>query len=144
MQKGFDEAAMVDAKAATGNIFGTLIHFLLCKDFDYYAERAFLKEMKGFEDYLVNKKIQGDFIIGNKISLLDCSITPQLYIMDIALKHYYPNSHDKVSAQFPHVLKYMNHMYNTAAFKTTKYPSETMIHGWTVARSQSSSKACGV
>ena len=88
----------------------------------------------------------GPYLVGDRISLLDCSFAPKLYHMDAALAHFYPDTLKKVR-DFKNLRKYQDTMFSHPAFKSTKYPSETVVWGWTGAR-EAAAKAegggCGV
>ena len=142
LEKGFSEPLSVDAQNATTKIFPSLAKLLKNKEFDYYSEKALLASLKDFEAFLEQERGGGEFLLGNKISMIDCSLAPKLYILDVATKHFYPDTHKKFE-EFKCVQKYMKQIFATKAFKTTKYAPEVMIAGWEAAREQAN-KSCGV
>ena len=66
--------------------------------------------------------------------------------MQITLKHYRPETWKKVEKNYPAVMSYMKKVFNTNAFKESKYSSDTVVWGWDNARKakKEGGKACAV
>ena len=70
--------------------------------------------------------------------LLDCSVAPKLFHLDVALAHFHPESHAKVKEMFPGLAAYAQTVFDQDAFKDTAYPKGTVVWGWTTARQRNS------
>ena len=75
---------------------------------------------------------QGDFLTGPKITLMDCSLTPKLYILKTLNEAFKKGALDL--AKFPAVSAYMAMMFARPSFVKTVYPVEVMKWGWAPKR----------
>ena len=78
----------------------------------------------------------GSFLAGDgeQLTLLDCSLAPKLYHMSIGLKAFKESAID-IDTSFPKVKAYMDVIFDRQSFKDSIYPEETVVWGWTNARS---------
>ena len=79
-----------------------------------------------------NAHLPGPYLVGNgeQFTLLDCSMAPKLYAMDVCLKEIKDNAID-VSANYPWVRKYMDDLFKRPSFASTvEYGPETVVWGW--------------
>ena len=76
----------------------------------------------------------GPYIVGNgkQFTLLDCSLAPKLYALDVCLTEVKGWTADELQTKFPHVRKYMDALFDRPSFqKTVEYGKETVVWGWT-------------
>ena len=76
----------------------------------------------------------GPCMTGKSIALIDCSLAPKLFHMQIGLDVFKGNAID-VGSQFPAVAAYMESVFGRPSFQATSYPKDTVIWGWRNARS---------
>eukprot|EP00095_Tigriopus_kingsejongensis_P010584 maker-scaffold449_size167299-snap-gene-0.13 protein:Tk10584 transcript:maker-scaffold449_size167299-snap-gene-0.13-mRNA-1 annotation:"gsh-dependent dehydroascorbate monomeric enzymes catalyzing the reduction of dha into asc" len=126
--QGREETAM---KTLSG-IFPALAKVIKSRNLDFNAEKTLLGQLQVMNSYLIGKP-KGAYLLGENISLADCSIVPKLYHLDVTLSHYYPDTRKKL-AQFPQLKAYMEQMFKLDAFQNTKYPPAYVIWGWDTAR----------
>lgn len=90
------------------------------------------EQLKGGE----NNEKTGPFLVGDgeHVTLLDCSLAPKLYHLSIGLKAFKDGAID-IKTQFPGVQAYMDHVFATSSFVDASYPEETVVWGWSNARS---------
>jgi glutathione S-transferase len=105
-------------------------------NFQADLEKSFLDQVKKINDHLAAHAGQ-DFMAGSQISLIDFSLAPKLYHMEITLGEFYPKIGEKVKKMAGHLVKYMDKMFDQEAFKATKYPAEIVIWGWSAAKGTS-------
>ena len=100
---------------------------------DHLSERRSSgKEEEGEEDG--KESNVGPYIVGNgkQFTLLDCSLAPKLYALDVCLTEVKGWSPDELKAKFPHVRNYMDALFERPSFqKTVEYGKETVVWGWT-------------
>eukprot|EP00560_Eucampia_antarctica_P002067 CAMPEP_0197837618 /NCGR_PEP_ID=MMETSP1437-20131217/32712_1 /TAXON_ID=49252 ORGANISM="Eucampia antarctica, Strain CCMP1452" /NCGR_SAMPLE_ID=MMETSP1437 /ASSEMBLY_ACC=CAM_ASM_001096 /LENGTH=318 /DNA_ID=CAMNT_0043444801 /DNA_START=152 /DNA_END=1108 /DNA_ORIENTATION=+ len=77
----------------------------------------------------------GPFLVGNgeKITLLDCSLSPKLFHLKIGLQTFKNNSID-IPNQFPSLQKYMDTIFSRDSFEQSSYAEEVVVWGWSNAR----------
>ena len=71
---------------------------------------------------------------GEQLTLLDCSLAPKLYHMQIGLDGF-KNNAINIDVQYPAIKSYMDTMFTRSSFEKTIYPKETVLWGWGNARS---------
>ena len=80
--------------------------------------------------------------------LVDCSLAPKLYHLDVAVKEFHPETHKKLQEdrEYSGLRQYMKAAFAHRAFKETKYPPEVviLIWGWGEARKCTEGKPCDV
>merc|ERR1712117_169646 len=91
------------------------------------------KELKKIDHYL-DEKCTADFLLGDKISLLDCSLAPKLYLLKVTLMAFNPELAMKLPSELWYLDAYMTRMFAHPAFNEAKYPEETVVWGWENAR----------
>jgi len=74
------------------------------------------------------------FMEGEQFSLVDCSLAPKLYHLKVGLEAFKQNSVD-LSTQYPHLQTYMDTVFARPSFVDALYPEETVVWGWSNARS---------
>lgn len=131
---GCDGGAGPAAVAATSGFFPALAKmFVDSGQLDPALESDLLKTIESMETYLGGKPAtEGDFLLGKKISLVDCSVAPKLYHLDVVLENFFPGTHGKIfhGSDFERVKKYVETMFGHPAFKQTKYAPEIVVWGW--------------
>lgn len=107
----------------------------LVKSTDYQEdlEQELMDQLKILNDHL--EKDGFKYFAGSHVSLVDFNLGPKLYHMDIALKEFYPEIHDKMKT-FTALNCYMETIFNEQAFKDSSYPKETILWGWSAARAK--------
>jgi len=113
--------------------FPAMAKFIKAPSHQRELEENLLAQLKILNDHLM--KMDSTFFAGSKISLVDFNLAPKLYHMDATLKEFYPEIHEKVKT-YTALHKYMETMFEESAFKDTIYPRETIIWGWSAARSK--------
>jgi len=134
-----DKKATEEAEKAVAGLFPAVAKYLKHTP-DGDDEDAELKSnleavLSNLETHLKRDERKGPFLVGDgtKITLLDCSLAPKLYHMQVGLEAFKGNAVD-VSNQFPVVQDYMNVLFDCESFKKTVYPKETVTWGWGNAR----------
>ena len=94
-------------------------------------EKAFIEQAKKLNDHLESQNTK--YFSGENISLIDFSVSPKLYHMDICLAEFHPKVHEKVM-KMKALKTYMDVMFAHEAFQATLYPKETILWGWSAAR----------
>jgi glutathione S-transferase len=82
----------------------------------------------------VDEEEVGPYIVGNgkQFTLLDCSLAPKLYALDVCLTEVKGWSMDELKARCPHLRNYMDALFERPSFqKTVEYGKETVVWGWT-------------
>jgi glutathione S-transferase len=75
----------------------------------------------------------GPFLVGNgtTFTLLDCSMAPKLYAMDVCLNEL-KGGGINLANDFPRLRQYMDVVFDRPSFKSTvKYGPHTVKWGWT-------------
>mmetsp|Transcript_21022 Transcript_21022/g.51668 ORF Transcript_21022/g.51668 Transcript_21022/m.51668 type:complete len:299 (+) Transcript_21022:92-988(+) len=89
-------------------------------------------KLQGIEDHLADT--DGSFLCGDDFSLLDCRLVPQLYHLNVASQEFksgIPNWKE----DYPNLQTYYESCTSRPSFQATLYPEETIIWGWSQARS---------
>jgi len=106
-------------------------------DGDDDALREALEErLRSLEDHLGNDGRTGAYLVGDgeQLTVLDCSLAPKLYHMDVCLEKLKDSPID-VAAAYPAVRKYMDEVFERPSFKdTAEYGPETVVWGWSAHR----------
>jgi len=89
-------------------------------------------ELKKVDAYLDTS--ESDFLLGDKISLLDCSLAPKLYHLKVTLMQFNPELAMRLPSELWYLDAYMTKVFAHRAFNETKCPEETVIWGWENAR----------
>ncbi len=97
-------------------------------------------------DTLQQHIFSGEYLLGDSVSLLDCSLAPKLYHLDAAVGKFHPEARKKLLEECPAVKEYSDRIFQHEAFKATKYDPAVVEWGWTEAREAAAkgAKACGV
>eukprot|EP00581_Thalassiosira_minuscula_P014957 CAMPEP_0183729080 /NCGR_PEP_ID=MMETSP0737-20130205/29671_1 /TAXON_ID=385413 /ORGANISM="Thalassiosira miniscula, Strain CCMP1093" /LENGTH=291 /DNA_ID=CAMNT_0025961185 /DNA_START=4 /DNA_END=879 /DNA_ORIENTATION=- len=97
------------------------------------AKQAVLEEkLANLEEHLSDESRTGPYLVGDgtQFTLLDCSMAPKLYAMDVCLREIKDNAVDM--GKYPNVRKYMDALFDRPSFKSTvEYGPETVVWGWT-------------
>jgi glutathione S-transferase len=131
-----------EAERATAGLFPALAKYLKHTpdgdDDDAALRRSLEEALSELESHLSKDARSGPYLVGNgeQLSLMDCSLTPKLYVAQCGLEVFKKNAVD-ISAQFPAVQAYMNTMFARDSFAKTVYPKETLVWGWSNARGAS-------
>ena len=99
---------------------------------DGEKQAALEDKLQTLEDHLSDDARTGPYLVGDgkKFTLLDCSMAPKLYAMDVCLKEIKENAIDL--GKYPKVRKYMDDLFARPSFQSTvEYGPETVVWGWT-------------
>ena len=101
-------------------------------DEDKEKQAALEEKLSTLETHLSADTRTGPYLVGNgeQFTLLDCSMAPKLYAMDVCLKEI-KDSAIEVSEKYPKVRKYMDDLFERPSFASTvEYGPETVVWGW--------------
>ena len=96
-------------------------------------QAALEEKLSVLEEHLGNDNRTGPYLVGNgeQFTLLDCSMAPKIYAMDVCLKELKDGAID-LSGKYPKVRKYMDDLFARPSFASTvEYGPETVVWGWT-------------
>lgn len=112
---------------AVSPIFGSMVRFLKNKDDaeDGKLRSALADALVGLNTYL--KSVNGPFILGDKVSALDCNLAPKLKHASVAPKHY---KNFEFPSECTDVTDYLARFEQLDEWKATSCPDETIIWGW--------------
>lgn len=112
---------------AVSPIFGSMVRFLKNKDDaeDAKLRSALANALVGLNTYL--KSVNGPFILGDKVSALDCNLAPKLKHASVAPKHY---KNFEFPSECTAVTDYLTRFEQLDEWKATSCPDETIIWGW--------------
>jgi len=100
---------------------------------DKEKQAALEEKLQGLEDHLGADGRTGSYLVGNgeQFTLLDCSLAPKLYAMDVCLGQIKDNAID-LAGKYPNLRKYMDDVFARPSFQSTvEYGPETVVWGWT-------------
>ena len=100
---------------------------------DKEKQAALEEKLQGLENYLGKDGRTGPYLVGNgeQFTLLDCSLAPKLYAMDVCLGKIKDNAID-LAGKYPKLRQYMDDVFERPSFKSTvEYGPETVVWGWT-------------
>lgn len=96
-------------------------------------KRAALEgKLQTLEEHLGDVSRTGPYLVGDgeQFTLLDCSMAPKLYAMEVCLREIKDNAVDL--GKYPRVRKYMDDVMARPSFQSTvEYGPETVVWGWT-------------
>ena len=102
-------------------------------DRDKELESSLIDQLTLLEEHLTN--VGGPFLVGEHLTLLDLGLAPKLYHMEVGLEAFKQDSTSiDLKQQYPRLQAYMDGLFARDSFKTTVYPSETVVWGWSNAR----------
>lgn len=129
------KAKFKEAKAEAAPFLPALARYLKHTpngDDDDEALRTKLEAvLRTFEERLSSH--EGPFFVGETLTLLDCSLAPQLYHLKVGVKYLKENKID-LPHEFPALTTYMDAMFARPSFVESSYPEETVVWGWSDAR----------
>ncbi|KAJ7540550.1 hypothetical protein O6H91_10G020900 [Diphasiastrum complanatum] len=117
-------------KATIGlKVFPLFVKFLRSKDSGDGSEQAFLAELQALNEHLKIEDAahKNPFVSGRFPSMLDMNLTPKLYHMDVALKHF---KNWSLPQDLVYLEAYMKKMFTRPSFTKTKSPEDVVIRGW--------------
>lgn len=127
--------ALETAEAAVDGLFPSIARYLKNKpdgDSEDSEKKADLElSLTKLENHLSNG--EGPFLTGPSLALVDCSVAPKLYHMQIGLVSFKSNAID-IASQFPAVAGYMDTVFARPSFQQTLYPKNVVVWGWSNAR----------
>lgn len=88
-----------------------------------------LTKLSSLNDHLA----ENEFLCGEKFTMLDCRLAPQLYHLQTGIVGF-KNGTAELSTAFPNVQSYIDRVQARPSFQTTSYPQETILWGWSNAR----------
>mmetsp|Transcript_15249 Transcript_15249/g.23926 ORF Transcript_15249/g.23926 Transcript_15249/m.23926 type:complete len:297 (+) Transcript_15249:88-978(+) len=95
-------------------------------------KQAVLEErLVALEEHL-GKERTGPYLVGSgeQFTLLDCSMAPKMYVMEVCLREIKGNAIDL--GKYPKVRKYMDDLFVRPSFQSTvEYGPENVVWGWT-------------
>ncbi|KAL7528886.1 hypothetical protein ACHAWF_002754 [Thalassiosira exigua] len=125
-----------EAATAVEGFFPAMARFVKDEgtdDEEASEKRAALEGKLGvLEGHLGKEGRTGRYLVGDgeKFTLLDCSMAPKLYAMDVCLREIKGNAVDM--GKYPMVRKYMDALFERPSFRSTvEYGPETVVWGWT-------------
>ena len=96
-------------------------------------KRAALEDrLRALEDYLGDGARTGPYMVGDgeQFTLLDCSLAPKLYVMEVCLREIKEDAIDL--GGFPNLRRYMDELFARPSFQSTvEYGPVTVVWGWT-------------
>jgi glutathione S-transferase len=97
---------------------------------------ALEEKLTSLETFLVDKSDKSSlFMVGDSVSLQDCSLAPKLYHLQSGLEAFKGGAATMdLPVQFPAVNAYMDAFFARDSFQKTAYPKETVAWGWGNAR----------
>lgn len=99
---------------------------------DAVRQAALEEKLQTLEDHLSNGARTGPYLVGDgeQFTLLDCSMAPKLYAMDVCLTEIKDGA--IALAKYAKVRKYMDDLFERPSFQSTvEYGPETCVWGWT-------------
>ena len=102
-------------------------------DEDKEKQAALEEKLSTLEEHLSSEGRTGPYLVGDgtQFTLLDCSMAPKLYAMDVCLKEIKDDAID-LGGKYPKVRKYMDDLFARPSFQSTvEYGPETVVWGWT-------------
>lgn len=140
----YPKKIMNAGKDSIDGFFPTVAKYLKCtengseQDLELKAnlEGALSKIETQLNGQGVDDERSGPFLVGDgtKITLLDCSLAPKLYHLSVGIKAFKDGAID-IPNQFPKLQAYMDHVFAKESFVDALYPEETVVWGWSNARS---------
>lgn len=88
-------------------------------------------KLQALEEHLSGEGRTGAYLVGDgeAFTLLDCSMAPKLYAMDVCLKEIKDGAVDL--EKYSNVRKYMDDLFARPSFQSTvEYGPETVVWGW--------------
>ena len=98
---------------------------------DKEKQAALEAKLQTLEDHLSNEARTGPYLVGDgeTLTLLDCSMAPKLYAMDVCMKEMKDGAVDLT--KYPKLRKYMDDLFARPSFESTvEYGPETVVWGW--------------
>ena len=99
---------------------------------DKEKQEALEEKLQTLNDFLSRDGRTGPYLVGNgeTFTLLDCSMAPKLYAMDVCLEKIKENPID-LKGTYPAVRKYCDDVFARPSFQSTvEYGPETVVWGW--------------
>lgn len=126
-----DKTAMTAAEDAIAGLFPSIAKYLKHTpdgDDDDMALKTDLEtSLTKLNTHLTS--VEGSFMTGSAMALVDCSLAPKLYILQTGLQVFKDDAVD-IPKQFPALAAYMEAVFSRPSFQATVYPPETMKWGW--------------
>ena len=128
-----NKVAALPAETALDGFFPAVAKYLKHVQLDstnVELRNALQSALAKLERYLA--AAQSTWLCGGSISLLDCSLIPKLYHLEVGVEGYkdgIPSLQD-----YPHVAAYYQRAQKLPSFQATLYPKETVLWGWSNAR----------
>lgn len=91
--------------------------------------------LQKLEQHLSARATNPLFLVGDHMTLLDCSLVPKLYHLQTGIQGFKGESGISIEQEFPSVHTYLTTMITRPSFQDTSYPTETILWGWGNARS---------
>lgn len=91
-------------------------------------------KLQGIEDHLAEMDDDSAFLCGEEFSLLDCRLVPQLHHLKIASAEFKKGG-NAILEEYPNLQSYYESCSARPSFQETLYPEETIVWGWSQARS---------
>lgn len=126
------------ANVAVDGLFSAMARYVKHRpngdDEDDGRRTALMARLRALENHLDNDEARtGPYLVGDgeRFTLLDCSMAPKLYAMDVCIRDVKENSID-IAGEYPRVRKYMDDVFERPSFRSTvEYGPETVVWGWT-------------
>jgi len=133
-----DAEYKIEAKEIVSSFFPALAKYLKhAEDDDTNSELEsdLISVLSNVNQYLkTNKEDKGfQYLLGNDLSLLDCSLSPKLFHMDVAVQEY-KGKDLLLENSFMNLMEYKNSLFQRNSFINTCCRKEDIIWGWGNAR----------
>lgn len=128
------------AEPAVEGLFPRIAKYLKHVPIGDERDEELLQDLKDglskVEDHLKKSgsSSEGPYLTGRQFSLLDCSLAPKLYHLQIGLQEFKEKNVIDFHTQFPALTKYMDTVFARPSFQKTVYPRDVVVWGWSNAR----------
>ena len=99
---------------------------------DKEKQAALEEKLQSLEEHLSQSGRTGPYLVGGgeKFTLMDCSMAPKLYAMDVCLEKVKGDPID-LMGKYPAVRKYMDDLFARKSFQDTVEYGPEVVWGWT-------------
>ncbi len=104
-------------------------------DEDASRRTALGAKLRTLENHLLDNDgaRTGPYLVGDgeRLTLLDCSMAPKLYAMEVCIRDIKDDAID-IAGEYPRLRRYMDDVFERPSFRSTvEYGPETVVWGWT-------------
>lgn len=122
-----DDANWDKAMDVISPLLGSMAQFLQNKDKSSDADlrKEFSDALKSLNSFL--ESTDGPYVLGDKVSALDCNLAPKLKHISVAPKHF---KNFEIPEECAAVIDYLHMFENLEEWKATSYTDDVIIWGW--------------